>query len=75
MPDQTLPLSEVAQLPKVAQKTVYTMAQKGGVPAFNVRGQWPFKHADIDGWIESQKSVPHATRQDWPSRGGGEHGA
>ena len=55
MPDEILTLTEVAQLLKVADKTVYTMAQKGELPAFKVRGQWRFKRDDIDAWIERQK--------------------
>lgn len=56
MPDEILKLSEVATLLKVAEKTVYTMAQKAEIPAFKVRGQWRFKRQDIDVWIERQKS-------------------
>lgn len=55
MPDEILTLPEVALLLKVAEKTVYTMAQKGEIPAFKVRGQWRFKRDDIDAWIERQK--------------------
>jgi excisionase family DNA binding protein len=55
MLDEILTLPEVAQLLKVAEKTVYTMAQKGELPAFKVRGQWRFKRADLDQWIEQQK--------------------
>jgi excisionase family DNA binding protein len=47
----------VAGLLKVAEKTVYTMAQQSELPAFKVRGQWRFKRADIDRWIEQQKAV------------------
>ncbi len=57
MPDEILTLPEVAQLLKVAEKTVYTMAQKGELPAFKVRGQWRFKRADLDQWIEQQKAA------------------
>jgi excisionase family DNA binding protein len=57
MPDEILTLPEVAQLLKVAVKTVYTMAQKGQLPAFKVRGQWRFKRIDIDRWIEQQKAA------------------
>lgn len=57
MPDEILTLPEVAQLLKVAEKTVYTMAQKAEIPAFKVRGQWRFKRTDIDTWIESQKAA------------------
>jgi len=57
MPDEILTLPEVAQLLKVAEKTVYTMAQKGQLPAFKVGGQWRFKRADLDQWIEDQKAA------------------
>jgi predicted DNA-binding transcriptional regulator AlpA len=36
--DEILTLPEVALLLKVAEKTVYTMAQKGDLPAFKVGG-------------------------------------
>lgn len=54
MPDEILTLPEVAQLLKVAEKTVYTMAQQGELPAFKVRGQWRFRRTDIDAWMASQ---------------------
>ncbi len=57
MTDEILTLPEVARLLKVAEKTVYTLAQKGQLPAFKVGGQWRFKRADIDAWIERQKAV------------------
>jgi excisionase family DNA binding protein len=57
MSDEIITLPEVATLLKVAEKTVYTMAQKGELPAFKVRGQWRFKRQDIDGWIELQKAA------------------
>jgi excisionase family DNA binding protein len=58
VPDEILTLPEVAALLKVAEKTVYTMAQRAEIPAFKVRGQWRFKRADIDAWIENQTSGP-----------------
>lgn len=57
MPDEILTLPEVAQLLKVAEKTVYTMAQKAELPAFKVRGQWRFKRVDLDLWIDRQKAT------------------
>jgi len=57
MPDAILTLPEVAALLKVAEKTVYTMAQRGQLPAFKVRGQWRFKQLDLDRWIEDQKAI------------------
>lgn len=62
MPDEILTLPDVARLLKVAVKTVYTMAQKGGLPAFKVGGQWRFKRDDIDAWIERQKLEAKGTK-------------
>ena len=59
MPDEILTLPEIAHLLKVAEKTVYTMAQRGEIPAFKVRGQWRFKRVDIDSWIEQQKQASY----------------
>jgi excisionase family DNA binding protein len=63
MPDEILTLPELAQLLKVAEKTVYTMAQKGELPAFKVRGQWRFKRSDLDQWIEQQKAAARADEE------------
>lgn len=56
MPDEILTVAEVAELLKVAEKTVYTMAQRTEIPCFKVRGQWRFRRSDIDAWIERQVS-------------------
>lgn len=61
MSDPILTLPEVAVLLKVAEKTVYTMARGGQIPAFKVRGQWRFKHDDIDRWIDEQKASVKGT--------------
>jgi len=61
MPDEILTLPEVAQLLKVAERTVYTMAQRAEIPAFKVRGQWRFKRLDLDQWIERQKAAQPET--------------
>ena len=55
--DEVLRLREVADLLKVGEKTVYSMAQTGELPAFKVRGQWRFSRKDIDAWIEEQKKT------------------
>jgi len=60
--DEILTIVEVAQLLKVGEKTVYTMAQRRELPAFKVRGQWRFKRDDIDIWIERQKVEAQATK-------------
>jgi excisionase family DNA binding protein len=58
MGDEIRTVLEVAALLKVADKTVYTMAQKGEIPAFKVRGQWRIRRVDIDAWIEAQTTAP-----------------
>ena len=62
MPDEILTLPEVAQLLKVAEKTVYTMAQRGEIPAFKMRGQWRFRRTDLDQWIEKSEDRSTPTR-------------
>lgn len=57
MTDEILTLQEVANLLKVAAKTVYAMAQTGEMPAFKVRGQWRFRRADLDAWIQQQTAA------------------
>lgn len=57
MTDHIVTLPEVAVLLKVAEKTVYTMAQTGQIHAFKVRSQGRFKHDDIDRWIDEQKAM------------------
>ena len=50
--DDILTIPEVASLLKVAEKTVYGLAQKGDLQAFKVGGQWRFRRTAIDTWIE-----------------------
>ena len=50
--DDILTIPEVASFLKVAEKTVYGLAQKGDLPAFKVGGQWRFLRTAIDTWIE-----------------------
>ena len=52
--DEILTVSEVAGLLKVAEKTVYTMAQQGELPAFKVLGQWRFRLTDLEAWIDAE---------------------
>jgi excisionase family DNA binding protein len=54
MPDEVLTIKEVAALLKLAEKTVYAMAQAGEIPAFKIRGQWRIKRTELDQWIDSR---------------------
>ena len=54
MPDKILTLPEVAELLKVGYETIYSMVQKGRLPAFKVGGEWRVQRVDIDEWIDQQ---------------------
>jgi excisionase family DNA binding protein len=53
MTDEILTLKDVAALLKVAEKTVYTMAQRREIPCFKMRGQWRFRRRDLEAWLEA----------------------
>jgi excisionase family DNA binding protein len=61
--DEVLKIKEVAALLKVGEKTVYSMAQAGELPAFKVRGQWRFARKDMDEWIERQKQTSESGKK------------
>lgn len=63
--EEVIKLKDVAMLLKVSEKTVYSMAQNGELPAFKVRGQWRFSRNDLDAWIEKLKH----TTQDLGEKG------
>ena len=50
--DDILTISDVANLFKVTEKTLYGLAQKGNLPGFKVGGQWRFQKAAIESWIQ-----------------------
>ena len=50
--DDILTISDVANLFKVTEKTLYGLAQKGDLPGFKVGGQWRFRRAALDSWIQ-----------------------
>ena len=55
--EEILTLPELAKLLRVAEKTVYTMAQGAELPGFKVRGQWRFRRRDIDQWIAGVREL------------------
>jgi excisionase family DNA binding protein len=52
--DEVLTIKDVAAILKMAEKTVYSMAQAGELPAFKIRGQWRVRRKDFDDWVEQQ---------------------
>ena len=58
--EEVLKLKDVAALLKVGEKTVYSMAQAGELPAFKVPGQWRSSRTALDAWIDHQT---HTTQE------------
>ena len=54
MPNEVLTIKEVAALLKLADKTVYAMANAGEMPAFRIRGQWRIRRAELETWLDAQ---------------------
>ncbi len=54
MPETVLTIKEVAKILKLADKTVYAMANAGEIPAFRVRGQWRILGSDFERWLEAK---------------------
>jgi len=54
MADEVLTTKEVATLLKVAEETVYAMAQAGENPAFGIRGQRRIMRAERDQSVDAQ---------------------
>jgi len=52
--DQVLTIRDVAAILKLAEKTIYSMAQAGELPAFKVRAQWRIRRVDFEHWMADQ---------------------
>ena len=48
---ELMKLEEVADYLRVAEKTIYRLIDKRGIPATKVGHQWRFNKADIDTWL------------------------
>lgn len=69
--DDILTISDVAEFFKVADKTVYALAQRGELPGFKVGGQWRFRRTAIDAWIDKRTlGVGLQSHQDLTTREG-----
>ena len=56
MDDTFLTTEEVLDYLQVNLRTVYRLIKAGKIPAVRVGRQWRFKRADLDAWLESQRS-------------------
>jgi excisionase family DNA binding protein len=52
--DEVLTINEVAALLKLTEKTVYSMANAGELPAFKIRIQWRIRRLELDQWMDAQ---------------------
>ena len=55
--EPAMTVKEVAAFLNVDDKTIYRLTQKGELPGFKVAGAWRFQRADIQRWIDAQKST------------------
>jgi len=56
MPDNELmTIDEIADYLRVKKRTVYEWLKKGKIPAIKTVGQWRFKKAQIDRWLDSHQ--------------------
>ena len=61
LPDESLTVDEVAQLPKVEERTVHATSQKADLPAFTIGRVRRFR-AD-DSWVDAPINRPHAVAE------------
>jgi excisionase family DNA binding protein len=66
--NEIMKIPEVAALLKIAEKTVYVLAQRGELPGFKVGGQWRFSRSAINAWIDAQSRTAEATTRRQPRR-------
>jgi len=55
-PDEILTIKQVADYLKVNERSVYKLAQEGGIPTVKIANQWRFRRSMVDGWLDLQMS-------------------
>ena len=58
MESEILTIKEVADYLKVNERTIYRLANKGGIPAFKVGNNWRFERTKIAEWMNNQANKP-----------------
>ncbi len=51
MPDLLSP-KQLAEYLQLSQRTIYRLLERGGIPAVKVGGQWRFRKAAVDEWLD-----------------------
>jgi excisionase family DNA binding protein len=49
-------IKELAAYLKMAEKTLYKLAEERVVPGFKVGGSWRFRLSEIEAWIKAQSN-------------------
>src|SRR4030095_3312815 len=57
MEEAFLPTEEVLEYLHVNLRTVYRLIKAGKIPAVRVGRQWRFRRADLDTWLDSQRTA------------------
>jgi len=68
MDDTFLTTEEVLDYLQVNLRTVYRLIKAGKIPAVRVGRQWRFRRADLDAWLEGQRSRKSRTVAAAPPR-------
>jgi excisionase family DNA binding protein len=53
---ELMKLEEVADYLRVAEKTIYRLIDKQGIPSIRIGHQWRFDKADIDNWLRQNST-------------------
>jgi excisionase family DNA binding protein len=64
MDDVFLTTQEVLEYLQVNLRTVYRLIRAGKIPAVRVGRQWRFRKADIDLWLQGQRTSTGSSRED-----------
>jgi len=55
-------MNEAASFLRVSLRTVYTLTERGELPAVKVGGQWRVSRGALEDWLDAsrrQKAAPH----------------
>ena len=58
MEDEILTLTELQEYLKIPKPTLYSLAQRGDIPAAKVGRHWRFKRAEIKRWFQTLQAKP-----------------
>lgn len=55
--DRWLTIDGLGEYLKMGRTKLYTMAQKGELPACKIGNQWRFNREEIDQWMKTQRPI------------------